>query len=789
MIKTKKATYAEQKSPLFWIIMTFLSLFLVISPYYKGLFNGSFVFFERSLYFTFIWASIALFSVALYVFVQKKNGCKSQLIFSTIVWLIPLSYVISMINAKSLHFGMMEIYLHITYAVFFLIGLYFAGNKVGSLILQASLFLSSYAIVLYGLMNWLGFANYQDAVLDNRLSGVFQYPNTYSGYLIGILLVCLIAIKNSKKWYGIILNGLMLGPIFLSFWLTLSRGGLFILPIVLTIYLFLIPWRQQLASLCYLAISGVISLSAVNYMTNLRLFINEGEDIYTSINGCLLIIGLSVLVSVLVFVIQKFVILPWIQKYSSNKVFVPANFIIPGILVVVGLISVITLLGDGHLTKLLPDGLKTRIERINFDDRSIASRGSYIADSMKIFKDYPLLGTGGGGWASLYNEYKSFPYTSQQTHTFYLKYLIETGILGCGIFVFLVILIFVKYVRTKMKEAHLMSAQLSYPVLSIAILVHSSIDFDMSFAYLSSLMFLGLGAMVSTSHLQNTFTTLPSKLRLVNRMFPLFLAVVALFLFVSGVKAIKANNLYVRAMDIANETGAVNQIIQPLDAAIEAQSHPTYNLFKVDILVQLYNHTQDEQYANEALNMLKVLEKNESYNREMIELKYKLLVARREFQLALDWVERNLKKYPWDINLYEKAISLNYELGNEARLLNTDDIKSEYWNLAFSYLERINKKNDEVSMLSEGQRVYLKVTPGIALSIGQIHYLQGNYREAAAIMEPVLSIDFSNSMNRYIIRWYLASIMKQNKQDPMLYDALISEYPSEEQELETMLTE
>ncbi|MFD1904284.1 O-antigen ligase family protein [Paenibacillus rhizoplanae] len=68
---------------------------------------------------------------------------------------------------------------------------------------------------------------------------------------------------------------------------------------------------------------------------------------------------------------------------------------------------------------VLPANIGTRLENINFRQHSVLERFTFYKDAMKVVKDYPVLGTGGGGWASLYEHYQNNPYLSRQVHNFF----------------------------------------------------------------------------------------------------------------------------------------------------------------------------------------------------------------------------------------------------------------------------------------------------------------------------------------------------------------------------------
>lgn len=120
----------------------------------------------------------------------------------------------------------------------------------------------------------------------------------------------------------------------------------------------------------------------------------------------------SLVVAYLSWVIQRFVA-PWLyaklENWSSRKRDI---LLIP--LGSVALVAIVAFLLIGTSAKsILPDNMETRLENINFQQHSVLERITFYKDAMKVVKDYPILGAGGGGWSSLYEHYQNNPYTSR----------------------------------------------------------------------------------------------------------------------------------------------------------------------------------------------------------------------------------------------------------------------------------------------------------------------------------------------------------------------------------------
>lgn len=780
----------EYASICFWLIICFVTVFLIAAPFNRGLFNGGQFFFEQPIYTTMVWSMVALFVVSIYLFSRWKLESHRE-IMSILIWIVPLFYLISMINAASHQLAINELYIHVMCMVSFLIGAYYS-EKLGSTILQYGLVGSGYILVIHGFLNWLGNVHYKDAVLGDRLSGVFQYPNSYATYLTGILIACLILTSTSKKWYIIFANGLMLVPIGLSILLTFSRGGLVVLPIVVLIYLLFQSWKNQLFTLLQLILTFVASLSLLNFFTEVRTWLKQEFVTSLSIKGWLWLIGASVIISVIVLLVQRFLIVPITAKTLNNKVFHRSNFWIPITLVVVIGFAIILILGKSVVTENLPSSLKTRIETLNIENRSIATRAIFIKDSISLAKDYPIIGAGGGAWTSLYDQYKTYPYLSNQTHTVFMQYLVETGFLGLGVVFIILIYIIFYFLRfvSQHRESDFSLKILIFPIFSASILIHSLIDFDMSFVYLSVLVFLGLGVMASTAKKYKLFNQSLALKNWIHRTYPICLAIVAIVLFVLGLRALNANMYFSKAVTAMTLTQNYNDFEKPINSALKLQpNHPDYALFKVQVLIQLYEQTKNNQYADEIELILQRIQKFEPYNKQVINQQYEWLIAKNDYQKAIDFIELKLELTPWDQGLYEKMISVYFNLGNQARLQGANKEMKDYWEKAKYYLDQFNKKLKKVKELPVAQqRGYdYEVTPDMALPIGQIYYIEGNYSQVSAVLKPVLSSKFDISINRDTARWYLASLQKQNKKNRKFFDKLISSYPEEKEMIEAIV--
>lgn len=129
-------------------------------------------------------------------------------------------------------------------------------------------------------------------------------------------------------------------------------------------------------------------------------------------------------------------------------------------------------------------------------DRNLDRRLELFGDALKIIRDYPLTGVGGGGWVALYPIYQDQPYSSREVHNHYLQVWIEAGIFGFLAFVGIWVSFALAFIRNCLKGRaspgrwQLWTAAF---VPAVALGVHSIIDWNFSMAAVGFYLFVLLG--------------------------------------------------------------------------------------------------------------------------------------------------------------------------------------------------------------------------------------------------------------------------------------------------------
>ncbi|KUK40623.1 MAG: Lipopolysaccharide biosynthesis protein, partial [Clostridia bacterium 62_21] len=146
--------------------------------------------------------------------------------------------------------------------------------------------------------------------------------------------------------------------------------------------------------------------------------------------------------------------------------------------------------------RVVPIEVVHRAEKISAYEPSFKQRMEYARDALKIVKDYPITGLGGGGWNALYHRYQSSLYWTTETHNHFFQTWVEAGTIGflalLGVWASFVVLL-VRFWRWHSGEG-LRASVTGAAVGVLALGLHSAFDFDLSLPALSFLLFALFGA-------------------------------------------------------------------------------------------------------------------------------------------------------------------------------------------------------------------------------------------------------------------------------------------------------
>jgi len=790
-----------------WATLFGLAIFFLCLPYQQALFNSFTYNFEVPIYEAMLFI-FAVFLVALAYIARYLKYDSLEFAFGIGMLLMPIIYWISSFQAVSYHNAVLMVFVYGLYAVFFLTALSLVTTKASRLAAEIIMFLSGYAIVIVGLLAATGQVSIKDSIWltsgTYRLTSIFQYSNTYAGFLLAFFLCAAFAVVNAKRTIMACLHAVMLVPIWISFMLTYSRGALVLVPILILVILVFLRLDKQIAYVGTLIVSVAAALIILNPFTENYIDIakrvtpkSDNENPYilpfrdpAVLKGWLILLAATLVVTLCVWAIRA--AQPWLErrlvdwvkrKYSA--------FILPTVGVVLGLLAAFTLFGTGNADKILPQSIADRIANINFRQHSVLERMTFYRDALKLSADYPMLGAGGGGWSALYEQYQNNPYSSRQAHSYFFQTLVEVGWIGLLLLLALIGGIFLYYLHHYWRERMEQPRHFVFFILAFAILAHSLIDFDMSFVYIGALVFFALGVLGAV---YRDKIRIP-RLSVLNKprwrfLYPVFLAIISVTLFVQVFQEYAASGLYLKALNMAvKEKRPLEELLVPLDQAIaNSPAHPTYAYTKIDWLSQAFQQTADRSIAEQAKTQIDRIMAFEPYDRQIILAKYRNHKDLQEYKEAIAVLEEGISKFQWDIKFYEAAV-MEYAVNGRNEYPRNPALAQEYWNRGLEIYGEVLRRMDLLKNLPEEQLQgrSFQVTPFLRQAVGQIYYGLGQYDEAVQILQPLKDSDLGDPYNRMGVRYYLASLHQLGQSDDALMARLVDADAKERKELEGLL--
>jgi uncharacterized integral membrane protein len=707
-----------------WIGAIGIALFLLISPYNKALFNGYSFNFESSIYKAIFFGLVLLLLTAIYLLKHWKLD-DYRGILSIAALLLPFIYWLASFQAVSSYYASFMTFIFVLLAAFFIAGLYFAESVQTRKLIEYALMLSSYIIVIFGLFNLFGQTYYRDALWlahdGYRLTAVFQYSNTYAGFLVAVFLAALYYASHCTRWQARLAHSLMVVPIWISFMLTYSRGAIVIIPVMVLAVLPFLRLSRQITYIVYMALSVVAAMAVLGPITTkadaIAKLVQPTADkkvdtisLFSSLplqSWALLITSSAVVAGIILLLEAK--ASSWIEAKTTKLASFKWSFIaIPAVIIVLGAIVAGALLGSSAVRGLLPDKIAERFESINFQQHSVQERFTFYKDGLRLAEDYPLLGGGGGAWQSLFEQYQNNPYWSRQAHSFFVQVLVETGWLGLASLVLLIAGAYWFYIRSYIRHPERRGSHLIFFIFSLALLMHSALDFDMSFVFISSIVFLSLGCMVAPFGSKLPIARLqkikPASWR--RLIYPAVIGLSAIVLLVITISNNSANQLYNKTIRQASQKGVtLGDVLPSLDKAIKrSPNQTTFSLTKANWLKQAYDNSKDGEVLAGALFTLEEAKKHDPNNRSIIAMQLDLYQLNNQLSTSIELLEEGITKFPWDIQFYDKAILAYGEGIKDADAKQDNDSSDQYKSRLSEIAQEVDRRTVQLADLPPEQQ-------------------------------------------------------------------------------------
>ena len=302
--------------------------------------------------------------------------------------------------------------------------------------------------------------------------------------------------------------------------------------------------------------------------------------------------------------------------------------------------------------KYLPEQLGNRLLNINFQTENAQLRGYFLKDGIKIFKDYFLIGAGGGGWQNLYRKYQSFTYNSTEAHNFYLQVMIETGILGI-----VVLLLFCLIVLNKMYISIFKLKELSDLSLYLALLMiigHAFFDFDLSLSAFAFLFWSIVGIVSASMKGMNGGIPKSNYIRLAALLFGLVALFYSSSIYFGMNDGKKAANLIKKD---------INRSVSLYETAMKSDRYNVnYYLDYIQVLSSLYINDHNPDRLAKINSSIEKIMSLETYNLQHSQVVIKVLVGLGQIDKAITVANKVEAMNPMLPEAYMLKLQVNYEV-------------------------------------------------------------------------------------------------------------------------------
>lgn len=637
------------------ILSLFISIFITIIPYYRGLY------FRENYIVSFIFIS----SVLLIILIPKiitKIEIHAIGLMDVFMFALAVTYVVSFSNSVNPQEGFDSVLKYMSYfMLYFIIRELTTSNDKCKNIIKLGIAISILLVGFTGILNMAGVLEYKGAVADNRLYGAFQYANTTGAVLASGIVYFLGLVYNVRKSKLYMFYNLCIAIIFTAFILTLSWGAFLVFCIALLIGFIVSDIHMKFYIIESLTITLVSSLSMIVRFVNGN--IAEGFYLYFSIA--------IILALVLSYVFYKINIkyLEQAEKKTLNKIFII-------IIVLLILACVVLYFASDTLSAYVSNLWNKDLKARNASDRLI-----FTKDAIKIFKDYPLFGTGGGGWKSLYKQYQSFAYNSAEAHNYFVQLAVESGIFGLAFTLAIIIILMWNFINEVLIRREYNSLHI---YMAIAVLLgHSAIDFDLSLVAPMLILTALIGILDAESPL-----TIKN-----NSFYKYIVSAVALFVLFFSLSINSGIEVGHVAASISN-----SDIIKSMQLYEKAMKRDKYNAaYRIDYAqIECVNflNSQDIKHKNSMMINIDEAFKLDSYNFQYANVIINMFLNTGEIDRALEVADDIVKKQPLNTDAYLLKMEANY------------NISEYYFNIkehkkAIPYLENIIETAEQFNIAEQ----------------------------------------------------------------------------------------
>ncbi len=353
--------------------------------------------------------------------------------------------------------------------------------------------------------------------------------------------------------------------------------------------------------------------------------------------------------------------------------------------------------------KFIPMSLISNIQSITFSNKNVWERGIFIIDGIKLANQNWLTGIGGNGWEEAYKSVQSYNYDARESHCYITQLWIENGIIAVIAFVGILV-ITIKTILKNKKNQYCNIIFLSI----LMIVLHSFIDFDMSFFCIKIIVFMGLG-ILSGYKIENI------KNETINKLFSILLVIIFMISAIENSKIFIINN----NMEKYNEIAEIEKVTKLLPYSLQLKERQ---------LEILYEKQDNEQILKIVKQIMKT-EKN--YNKFIL---YDIVENIAINQIDNGQEQEGMENLEKAYNIFAKENTLKLDMNNYKNICQTIENTCKKLENQLKYKQIILKLNqliiDTVNEFEENIKDY-EITRKSKEEYLKIKVTLENYKENA----------------------------------------------------------
>ena len=353
--------------------------------------------------------------------------------------------------------------------------------------------------------------------------------------------------------------------------------------------------------------------------------------------------------------------------------------------------------------KFIPMSLISNIQSITFSNKNVWERGIFIIDGIKLANQNWLTGIGGNGWEEAYKSVQSYNYDARESHCYITQLWIENGIIAVIAFVGILV-ITIKTILKNKKNQYCNIIFLSI----LMIVLHSFIDFDMSFFCIKIIVFMGLG-ILSGYKIENI------KNETINKLFSILLVIIFMISAIENSKIFIINN----NMEKYNEIAEIEKVTKLLPYSLQLKER------QLEILYE----KQDNEQILKIVGQIMKIEKN--YNKFIL---YDIVENIAINQIDNGQEQEGMENLEKAYNIFAKENTLKLDMNNYKNICQTIENTCKKLENQLKYKQIILKLNqliiDTVNEFEENIKDY-EITRKSKEEYLKIKVTLENYKENA----------------------------------------------------------